>query len=555
MTESNRLESGHASFKVPTLLFTGIFTTYILTLSNSHFADALSAASQVQYPGPPISGNHILFPFVPTLLHRALVHFGWTGSTLLTVQVFNALCGAIAVTMMYLVSLTITRNTRVSLWIAIGFGFSAGVWIYSVDAKNAVMPLAFGLFYLYILLQNRYPNRTYTPLILSSICVVAIAIYETGVFLVAVTAIGFLLNPALNRRDRVKQLVIFTASTIFLTASVLLSVAHVFCGVNSLHDFINWEFAYSRLELWGKPSLKKTIRGLSSMLKSITFYPGFNVNRRVWFAGASVPQRIASFVIFGAAMLALAVLITETIRCRSIIMHRYLWESSMVATWAVLNGLFSLYWTQTDLSFSIPVLASGWILVGILISARSDSASVTQNSGMAARATDLLAFSVVAITIVNLGAVYNNLKPDCPYRIAQAIGESTTSDDLIIDSGADPALSVAIPYFAHRKTISVFLWFLGSLGPPSNPWVIPDPRPRDARYGLRRGKQYVFEGIDRVANETRARGGRVFSIGAYRGQDDQWSDPHVVGFTEQDFSRFQGRRVWTVCGEDLLEIR
>lgn len=539
---------------VAILVFSGTFAIYLLTLSKSYWPDGIGFANWLEHPSRCLLANHILYPLVPFYFYRAWELFGWTGRSLFPLQVFSALGGAVAVLLVYKISTTIIESRRPALWLAVGFGASAGIWSWSVDAESTTMPLAINLALLYLLLRNSAPSRTWSPVLLGVLCAISITSYQTSVLIVPAMLVGYMMGRGLERNTRVRQSILFTLVTGVISVSIFVCVAVTTCGVRSWQSLLRWQFAYSGYGMWGKPSLRGMVQGLSALQRSVVGYPGTGeAALSTWIRDASVGQRLAWAFLAAVVFVAFAASIVAAIKARNSMGPAEVRALAVITTWGVINSAFALYWVPGDITFWVSTLTSWWLAIAILISARRPLEGRPSSRIGSPRYQVILACGVILIATTNfLFSIYPKTKPDCTYQIVQAVKERTTSDDLVLTPGADYLLTRELGYFAHRKTISILEWVVFSN---KDPREVADARFDEEVTQHRESKEEVLEKIDAIADEFRNQGGRVYLVGAHPGKPEQWTYlDQQTGFTKNDFSHFRGNTVWTVCGEEILEI-
>jgi hypothetical protein len=551
---TNQTEPGRIFSLGSSAIFTLALLVYLATLSKAPvFKDGFGFALEAEYGAAPNSGNHILYPFIPSLFYRVWQLLGWEYGAMLPLQVFNAICGAASVVMVFLIVVTLTKNQRVGLITSAGFGISVGVWAGSVHVETSAMPLALSLALFLTLARNRNPERASAALAIAGLCVLSIGTYLTGVFLVVVAVIGFLMNPALNWRVRVKQ-----AALVAMSSGVFSLLLHIYCavafvGVRSLRGFLDWQFSYSSLDLWGKPTLiRGTAQSIQALVKNVGVYPGLQDPLKGWLPHASTLMKILSTASYLAVLAAFLATLIVGIRQRHKLRVVYSRAIAMLLVWGFLYAAFAWYWVQSDVLFWVPVMTSWWLLCAILLSNISEPPASRAHGacsllGMKAG----LPLAVAILFTVNLlSTVLPNMRHDCNHRIAQQVKMSTSSSDLIITLGHDSSLSRDLLYHARRMTLPVDYWIIGYLQQPVSPLEI-------ANAPLTRGTSRpnvdeLIREIDSVADEVRSAGGRVFSIGSFRGANNRWS--HLPTFTESENAHFRGRPVWNLCGEELHEL-
>jgi hypothetical protein len=542
----------------PGPFITGLaFLVYLSTLSRNYYGDGIQFAMLAEDGDlrSLLQPNHMLYPLLGRWFYRAWQLFGWHGGALLPLQVLSAVGGALSVGLIYGIARKITNSTTIALLIAFGFGISAGMWLFSTDAKSVTMPLALSLLLLYALLSDSHSSPWGSPITLGLLCILSIATYETGVFLVGVVIVGYLLKVDLSWTGRCREALIFLLITGFATACLYVSVAFFVFGITNWRGLVDWQSHMASLDLWGKPSLRSVPEGGYAFVRDIAGYPGLNVRVpfESWFSSATHVQQ-AIYVIYGiiVALVAIAPL-AIAFKQRQLI-RDYRRVLAMIATWAVAYAAFAIYWVAGDYSFWVPVLVSWWLLIGILIAANT-SVGGERNVTVTSRWTffRIAKIVVIVIFVINLTiTIVPNLTPNRSYRIAMSVKEHTTPDDLIVTPGGGD-LFLTIPYFAERRTVSIYHSILGLCD--SSKFNLCPILTYSGPEGHRNNKRDVFNDVDRMIRDVQLRGGQVFLIGLQPGRDARWSSlSQETGLTKEDFNHFKTRYAWQVCGEDVREI-
>lgn len=532
------------------LVFAISLTVYTLTLSQSHYSDAISIAVWAENPSGCLLANHVLYPWVTIFFYRAWQLLGWDGGPLLPLQVFSAIAGATAVYFMYKIALLLSNSQRPALWIAAGFGLSAGIWSYSVDIESVTTPLAVSLLFIYILLLNSKPASIRKAALLGFVAALAIATYETSACLVLAGIVGYLVNPLLEGAERFRKAALFTAFAVVMTTPIMILAAVASCGVTTWQGLVDWQFVYSSYGTWGKPSVRGTVQAFSALLRSVAGYPGTNeLFLSAWIRQAGPWQR--------AAWAALAIVVVTALTATMIAILKKQKRANpdqrralaVIAVWGSINSLFAWYWVPGDISFWVPTLTSWWMAVSIVCTPSPLGPSKRHKSEV------VLALGVTAIAITNfMFSIHPRMSPDCSYQIAQAIKEQTDPRDLIITPGADYTLNGELSYFSRRSHISVLNWVIGF--PSGDPLTVPYPRPPESQSNPRQSKEDVFRNIDTVINETKQRGGRIWLVGANPGRPEHWAYLNdQAGLIQMDFDRFHGPLTPLPCQQEMLEVQ
>jgi len=516
------------------------FIIYLATLSRNYMGDGIQFAMAIESEDLTriLLPNHMLYPLLGLWFYRICQFIGWQEGALFPLQILSAIGGALSVGLMYRIGGLITGSTRIAWLVAVGFGVSHGTWLYSTDAEAVTVPLASALLLLYLLMSNSDGSRLSRPVLLGLFSSLSIITYQTGVFLIVVVIVGFLMDVKLNARVRFRQILIFLFVTGFLVASIYLLVAFFVFGITNWEGLLDWQFRMSQIGLWGKPSLRNFVQGGYAFLRALAGYKGLGPGvRTTMFLAETTRVQHVVFGIYYAIVLVIASLpLFIAVVIRRHILHLHRKNVAIIVTWGVLYGAFAIYWVSGDVQFWMPVLVSWWLLVGILLKMSTDP---DIEFGRAPEKFRLQFHKITGLVIVvfllcNLfSTILLNLDPrfNRSYQIAISVKEHTSSDDLIVTTGGD-ALFLNIPYFGERQTVSLYHQIL---------------------FG-NRDKDNAFDDVNQRILQVRLNGGHAYLVGVQPGQDVWWDSLQEIGLTKEDFSRFKTEHAWQVFGEDVLEI-
>jgi hypothetical protein len=525
-----------------------VFLVYLATLSHNYDGDGIQFAMDVESGDLAnlLVPNHMLYPLFGLWFFRGWQFFGWQQGALLPLQVLSALGGALSVGLMYAVSRRLTNSISITIAsvVAVGFGVSYGMWVYSTDAESVTIPLALSMLVLLCLIPRHNSKEGLGPLITGLVCSLSILTYQTGVILVLVVIVGYCMDARLTRSVRFQRVSLFLLVSGLITALAYLLVAYFVFGITGWKSLLDWQFHLSRLGLWGKPSLLSFVEGWKAFYGALAGYP-----KRSNVLDVIVVVIVALVVIipFGFAF---------ALRKRLTISHRR--SLGILVTWSLLYAAFAIYWVAGDISFWVPVLVPWWLLAGMVLSVRiyridgvGDPLPRHQPHSYIV-ATSILTALLLARNLFNI--ILPNLETNHSYLIAMSVKEHTSPSDLIVTTGGNDCLFLTIPYFAQRETVSLFHQFLNAekVDQPPSPWIVSPSAAGGVGGGLDKGE--VFAKVDRMIREIHLHGGRVFLVGTQPGQDLLWSSLQDVDLTKEDFKHFNTKRAWQAYGEDILEI-
>ncbi|MGX9296192.1 hypothetical protein [Tsukamurella paurometabola] len=514
----------------------GAMLLYLLTLAREYLGDGIQFAMIAENGSAAdlLVPNHLLYPLIPAIFYRAWQLFGWTGGALLPLQVASAIGGAAAVGLTYILARRITASTPLAAIVASGFALSFGIWRYSISADSVTIPLVFALLVLLTLIP-RDPTTGPRPLLTAAACTGAILAYQTQALLLIVVIVAYLTETKRPRAQRIRDALRTTTIVASASATVYLAVAVGVASVRSVGQLLEWQFAMADTGLWGNPSPHSIIDGAQAMVSAIGAPIAPLSSDR-----ATAPGKVA-FV--GIAIIAAAPLV-GAIAVRKDLLSGHRRTVSVLATWAVAFGAFTLYWVAADISFWAPALVPWWLFTGLVLALLAVRARP--------RTRVVSAAAVAAVVAIAAHGWGEGIAPaqfrSTAYRTALAIGDRTDPHDLIVTTGGDD-LFLQVPYFAERRTFSVLHHLLGVREAPS-PWIID---PTTVGYsGGRPTAQEVFAVLDREIERTCASGGRAYLVGS--SQRAEWEGIAELAVAPNDFERYPARSAWREGVTDVREV-
>lgn len=443
-------------------------------------------------------------------------------------QIFNALAGALAVGLMFGMLRQQSGRAGPALVAAGGLGFSHAAWLFSTDAEMVMPAIATMIAGLWIAMHIATHEDVGWPSFVASVLLSAFAflLYAQSALLLLVMVAANLLAPDRPRFDRAWCASAYLLATVALVAAVYAGHAALTPGTLSgaLYGGQGLGTVYGTLSPSALPY------GAYALLRSIANYPGLGpaLRSREFLAAADSATTIRFALFYGVIALVVTspVLIaglrwrrfSRTLRC----------QLGLLALWALLNGLFALYWVPRDLQFWLPVTVSWWILVGLML-------AFLQAERYGPAVLSFSAALVVTLGWLNyVGAIEprRHVSTNRAIEIARSIPDNTRETDLVISVDDDRYAQ----YFSEREWLSLYVLALEHPFPPDE----------QARALLR----------DRVSSEMKrawAEGGRVY----LREPDPR--DVHTMGVASTigwpSVSKGWPMRVaWSVGGATMVEI-
>jgi hypothetical protein len=526
-----------------------LFLTYVATLSHNYTAWSISLADSIQSGDlrQLLASHHLLVQPIGWLFWRLWTVIGWRGDIIVPLQVLNALAGALSACWIYGIGWVLTESRRVAILTSLGFGASAGVWLFSTQAEFVTIPLASSLFVLwwFVTLGDKGGQRKRSAAILGVVVGLSALTYLTNVFLLAVVSVGIWASERLTRAAKVRQIVVFLAVFALTFLPVYMGVMYVVFDVRSFTQLQHLKLYYGDGTLYGHLAGDNVFYGAYASLRTLLAWPGIGLDDRTAFylAGARWAERLAFglFYVFVGALAATPAVAGYLGRSR--LTRTAKRTLVVIGTWALLYSAFAIYWVPKDLEFWLPVLASWWLLVGVVVAdlgqGETRGSFDVERGGLERRLPWCYAHTFVAV-VVGMLAVVNGFGLILPHHvrasrwilIAESIGEHTQTKDVVITSGGDP-LSQYIPHFAQRKTVSVFQLFLDGKG---------------------KAKDEIFASLDRDIKEVKMAGGRVYLVGDEPGVDIRWDELAQAGLLREEFLSFTSSKTLAATGDGVFEI-
>lgn len=196
-------------------------TLYLLTLSNDPSADSLIFALDIESGEMSrlLDPTHLALHPLGLGFYRLWQIFGWEYGAWRPSQVVNALAGAAAVALLFAIALVLTRSRAIALVVALGFAFSGGPWLLSVEAEYVTPALAVVLFLLALVLRlEKEPSLHihYKDSILFALAtLLATLFYANSLFvLVPVVSFGYWLLAHSPRPTRIRHILVYLGAVV-----------------------------------------------------------------------------------------------------------------------------------------------------------------------------------------------------------------------------------------------------------------------------------------------------------------------------------------------------
>jgi hypothetical protein len=529
------------------------FALYLATLTRTPTGDSLMAALAIE------RGDFTSL-FIP---HRLLIQplgwafvqgwnaLGWRGGSLLPLQVFSALGGAVAVALVFAIGRRLTGSPGVALLATIGFAVCTSAWAFSTDAEPVMQPLALCLLPLHgLLTAGPAPSRR-RVLLLGLMVGCAMLTYHLSAFLVPALSVGLLRGERPGSRGGWARTGLFLGAVALSVAPVYLVAMVAVFGVSDWQAMQGWSL-YDGLGESGAPyghlAWTNGPYAAYGLLRSLIWFPLLRLDQSTtaYLAVAPWEQRaaFAAYCVAGLSIVAAPLVGLVARRHRMRVAGP---AGASLVVWATLHFAFACWWVPGDLQFWVPVLVAWWLLVGTVVATpgRGGHGLTPRGGGQILRPWSVAVAVTVVIALVNgLGLIAPNLdaERDRRHLLATGVRAVVALDDLVLTSGLD-TLPLYLQYFSPRPVIDVH---------------------KELTSGQGQTVEEVLAGIDRQVMAARAAGRRVFIIDlalvgatgpATEGTGrSMWQTDQKSGGARTYLAALPTRQVWEHGGETIAEV-
>ena len=425
---------------------------YLATLSRHYTGDSIEYALAIELGNP----AYLLDPSHPLLHPLGLAFFrfwqalGWTGQSLVPLQVLNALAGAVCAGLVTDIARRLTGSGRLALVTGLGFAVSGGLWMLSVEAEFVSVPLAAALLVLWILFAasaEQAGSAKYAVLLALATAVAFWSFASSAIlFLVVITSI--LADNRLGRHIRRRQTLIYTGALFVFVIPATLG----FLVQWSQGDWTRVPAYFLNRGEYSRFALSDLPHGVYGFLRSLALYPRLSLvgTTRQFLDQASPAGRGLFVAYYGLALLIACAPLALAVRHRQSLLATQRWSLEILAVWSAAYAAFAVFWVPGDVTFWLPLLAAWWLLLALVIAVVIGGAAQTTTTR---RWLVGLTIMVVALAVAN-GAFEvlprRDLATNLPYQVATDVAAQTSEDEIFLTRGDDIS-GLYLAYFAGRQ--------------------------------------------------------------------------------------------------------
>lgn len=238
------------------------FLLYAPFLAIQYDPNGIFEAQNVE-AGALLPHNHILYRPIGWAVYRTVEFVGYSGQSLVVLQLLDAIFGTIAVGLFYLAMERLSQHriaaVGASLWLATSFLY----WYVSTDVNYITLAAVFCSASLALVVRG----SGYRSAVASGACVaLAILTWQASIFLIP----GLLLLLFLRSERRSAVLLVGVAGAVAGFGYVALGIFAY--DVRSVHGFFDWIFSYgsgASLSMWGHWGFDRVPEALHSAIHSL----------------------------------------------------------------------------------------------------------------------------------------------------------------------------------------------------------------------------------------------------------------------------------------------
>jgi len=233
-------------------VFAGIAAIYLYFPTRNYFFDGIDFANTIEQ-APALHPslfhpNHLIYNQVGSLFYRLFSGLGFNLRAVAALQILNSLLSVGCAWVLFLILKSVLRSRYLCYTLTLLFAFSATWWKFSTDADAYVPSVLFLLISFYLALPNSKPK----PLLVGfsyalSLCFHQIAIVFFPTLVVAL----FLQVPALSRRRRTINALVFGGASTLITLGAYATAFVLLTGTFQLTRFLRWILSYAPDESFG----------------------------------------------------------------------------------------------------------------------------------------------------------------------------------------------------------------------------------------------------------------------------------------------------------------
>ncbi len=433
-----------------------VFFVYISFLSNMYNYDGVACAMAVELGEMKnlFHGNHLIYGFLGYLFHQLIKISGYTGTTLLSLQILNCLLGSGGIILFFVLMEQISKSIKYAFFWSLFLAFSYSYWLWSMEAQVYLLGMVFIL--LLVLLLYWYNNffsgyhglGVGVPFIIGICHGMAVLSHISHIIFIPVVCIS-LWHCGNDRKKIVRSIFLYLIVLGLFCAFSYLLVIIMVLKIFSLREIYLWflgnalDDSTKSFNWHGQLSLENLLT-IPSSLEDIIW-----VNlKRVSFIKELFPHRIIKTSINISKLFFFTALFSLFLHFKSIY-KKNKFMIQMCFVWIVCYSLFFSTWETKTIMYRMPELIPLYLLAYTAFS------SIRMNKKIKLFCLSSYLFALIFSNFYGGIFPYSLKVNNINLSRAHLVGENTSDEDLVIISGRGIFAigKVYIPYFARRQTL------------------------------------------------------------------------------------------------------
>ncbi|MCK4796014.1 MAG: hypothetical protein KAT05_01465, partial [Spirochaetes bacterium] len=351
--------------------------------------------------------HHVAFDWLGQKMYKMLKNNGYTGSTMMILQLRNLLISSIGLSIFFFLFYKISKKYILSIFIILLIAFSCAFWIYSQINDTAIIhSILVGLLFFAVIYFPQVKNKYLYSCLLGIFHAITIFFHQSDfVFIFVISFIilfanHFLLNKEnaltyskidfIKRNNLIMQkkpfLKVYNIRYFFIyfiTLIVIITITYYYIGIvligltfnqgnavafNQFSDstyFFNWLVLYTKIDYWGKGyegnTLMKALHGISTYFYHPQLFQGQQIGfdiKNIFSPNSILPNFLYFFV---SSILIFTILFIVPLYKK----YKYILISNLI--FLIVYVAFACWWEPDYREFWVAPMLSFWILAFLIL--------------------------------------------------------------------------------------------------------------------------------------------------------------------------------------------
>jgi len=338
--------------------------------------------------------HHIGFDWAGEQLYKTLLKNGYTGKSMIVLQIRNLLASSIGLGVIFFLFYSISKKYFLSLLVVISYCFTAAYWMYSqINDTPIIHSILVFVLFLSALYFPQAKRKMLFALFLGTLHAITIFFHQSDLIMMPVILFIMLFHNLFSndREQKLFQLHLIIYIIAYLTIfSIIVITAYYYVGIilvgltfdyekatdfnmiKKASYFFNWLILYSKIDYWGKgfedmSLFQKIVHGISTYFYQPQSFKGTPLGHN--FQNLFAPYAILPNLIG---------IIFVTVLGGSIVFFKHIFQKYRYAfigciLYMVIYTAFTCWWEADYREFWVAPMFSFWFLMLLFFSAILDS--------------------------------------------------------------------------------------------------------------------------------------------------------------------------------------